>query len=181
MLGIDSTEVSWKALHVSARKGPSGHATMSSLNELRGLPPELVASIKLLGGDALSKFIDDLIVCRVGADLTLLDAWASLHPTKSSRYRKLSHFADKEGKTRVVAILDYWSQTALQPLHRVLNGMLAKLAPQDCTFNQGSFRLALPSEGPYWSIDLTNATDRMPIAVQQRVISRIIGEARASA
>jgi hypothetical protein len=31
--------------------------------------------------------------------------------------RKLTGIEDKEGKTRVIAIGDYWSQTALKPLH----------------------------------------------------------------
>jgi hypothetical protein len=31
--------------------------------------------------------------------------------------RKLTAIEDREGKTRVIAIGDYWSQTALKPLH----------------------------------------------------------------
>jgi len=51
-----------------------GHATMASLNELRGLPAELVENIKLLGGETLSKFMDDMVKARVGRNLLLTDA-----------------------------------------------------------------------------------------------------------
>lgn len=36
---------------------------------------------------------------------------------KRGPIRKVTGIKDREGKTRVIAILDYWSQTALLPLH----------------------------------------------------------------
>jgi hypothetical protein len=51
--------------------------------------------------------------------------------------RKLSCFGDSEGKSRTIAILDYWSQTALAPLHAKLMKLLSVI-DEDCTFNQGS-------------------------------------------
>jgi len=41
----------------------------------------------------------------------------------------------------------------------------------DCTFSQDSFRSNLPSEGPYFSIDLKDATDRFPISLQKRILT----------
>lgn len=73
-IGIRPIDVEWKDLHVSAKKGPMGHATMSSLNEIRGLPIELIDNIKLLGGETLTTFIDELLRARVGPRLLLLDA-----------------------------------------------------------------------------------------------------------
>jgi hypothetical protein len=52
--------------------------------------------------------------------------------------RKVTGIQDREGKTRMVAILDYWSQTALRPLHDRLFGILRTI-PQDMTFSQGAF------------------------------------------
>lgn len=103
-------------------------------------------------------------------------AWRSKEPRK---FRKLSYFADKEGKTRVIAILDYWSQTALKSLHENLNDLLKRIEC-DCTFNQNHFHNCLRS-GPYHSLDLHAATDRMPIALQKRVLRLLIGEDRADA
>jgi hypothetical protein len=85
------------------------------------------------------------------------------------KYRKLTAIPDAEGKTRIIGILDYWSQTALRPLHLYMNDVLAKLK-EDCTFDQASFYSKLPSEGPFYSFDLSNATDRIPIELQLDII-----------
>lgn len=52
--------------------------------------------------------------------------------------RKLSYFSDKEGKTRIIGILDYFSQTVLKKLHQYLFRILSRI-PQDCTFEQSAF------------------------------------------
>jgi len=85
-----------------------------------------------------------------------------LIPPKTSSFRGLSYFSDKEGKTPVIAILDYWLQSALRPLHKVINSILSKIGP-DCTFDQGTFTRVLPLS-PFHSFDLCNLTDRMPLA-----------------
>lgn len=51
----------------------------------------------------------------------------------------------------------------------------------DCTFNQESFYSKLPSSGPYYCFDLHAATDRMPLLLQVKVLSAIIGEEKAEA
>jgi hypothetical protein len=49
------------------------------------------------------------------------------------------------------------------------------------TFNQGAFTKSIQSELPnnnsYHSIDLSSATDRMPIRLQQRIVSFIFDSA----
>jgi len=95
--------------------------------------------------------------------------------------RRISALSDLEGKTRIIGVLDYWTQTVLRPIHNMLNNILRRL-PQDCTFDQKSFihKLSKPeAEKFYFSFDLTNATDRMPIKLQQTIIAKIIGEAKA--
>lgn len=83
--------------------------------------------------------------------------------------RRVTGIQDKEGKTRMVAILDYWSQTALRPLHDRLFGILRNI-PQDMTFCQGEFyeRVQGWAEGGkgevLYSVDLSKATDRFPIS-----------------
>jgi hypothetical protein len=177
-LGIRPTKVEFSRFHMSTKSGPLGQAILTSVSELTLLPLELIDNIRLLAGGSLGEKIDALKASRFG-DLSLASVWATLFPPKTSSFRKLSYFSDKEGKTRVIAILDYWSQTGLRPLHKVLNQMLRKIGP-DCTFNQGSFTRILPLS-PFHSLDLSNATDRMPIALQLRVIERIVGKERAVA
>jgi len=79
--------------------------------------------------------------------------------------RLISIIPDKEGKSRVVAIGDYWSQTSLYEFHKYIFSCLRRIS-QDCTFNQGSFRQFLEKhDGPFHSADLSAATDRFPIIV----------------
>jgi hypothetical protein len=68
----------------------------------------------------------------------------------------------------MVAILDYWSQTALRPLHDRLFGILRTI-PQDMTFSQGAFSERVKEwkdkgGGVLYSVDLSKATDRFPIS-----------------
>jgi hypothetical protein len=179
-LGITSNiKVEWSKFHMSTKSGPLGQAILTSVTELTLLPQILIDNIRLVGGPKLGKVITALTAGRFG-DLSLAAIWGTLYPPKTGSFRKLSYFSDKEGKTRVIAILDYWSQTALRPLHDTLNGILRRIKT-DCTFNQNHFTSVLSHLRPFYSLDLSNATDRMPIALQRRVISRLIGEERAMA
>lgn len=83
-------------------------------------------------------------------------------PIDHGHYRKLARVDDKEMKTRVIAILDYFSQSALKPLHEYLFNVLRKI-PQDRTFLQGDFEYLINNSKEFYSVDLTAATDRFPI------------------
>jgi len=179
-LGIRSRyTVKWSNYHWSTKKGPIGQALASSIYDFFALPPELYGYIALMGDSPLKSHMD---ACRdyLNNGYNLLDIWKVLYPHSRNQQliRRLSYFGDKEGKTRVIAILDYWSQTALYPLHRALMGSLKKIRT-DCTFNQDHFHKCLPQQGPYFSFDLSNATDRMPISLQERIVARFIGKERA--
>jgi hypothetical protein len=171
----------WSKPHISTKKGPQGQALLTSLSELTLLTPKQEEYIKLLGGQSLSKMISEN---KEGLDIlemikslkteglfSIARWWRTIFPTKSSNLRKLSYFPDKEGKTRIIAILDYWSQSALRPLHLKIFSLLRGLK-FDYTFDQGKFVQNLPKApiGNYYSIDLSAATDRMPIALQKRVV-----------
>lgn len=92
--------------------------------------------------------------------------------------RKITALQDYEGKTRVIAIGDYWTQTALRPLHNHLMRCLSKIK-EDCSFDHQSFISKLNMSGnTMYSFDLTNATDRFPLEFQGEVIKWIIGEER---
>lgn len=60
--------------------------------------------------------------------------------------------------------------------------LILKGIKTDCTHNQSHFQSFIPSSGVnYHSFDLSNATDRMPLALQRRVIERVIGRERSDA
>jgi hypothetical protein len=92
----------------------------------------LVNSIRIVGGERLGGFMD--LALRKRSFLKKI----FLLPEVSSPFRRIVYFADKEGKTRVVALGDYFSQAALKRLHSYLFRVLKKI-PQDMTFNQGAF------------------------------------------
>lgn len=85
------------------------------------------------------------------------------------RLRKLVAFPDKEGKTRIIGILDYFSQTALRPLHNWIFTVLKRI-PQDRTFTQSEFMRTLSGGEIFYSIDLSAATDRFPIQLIENVL-----------
>lgn len=167
------------SFHITVKRGPAGPALMGALSELTFIPQELLNKIVLIGGKKLGSHIEssldklDILHWRRPADI-----WREFFPKsiKKEIFRKISYFADKEGKTRVVGLLDYWSQTSLYSLHTKLNKFLSKI-PMDCTFNQGKFYSLLPQgeDVTYHSVDLTAATDRMPLALQKRVIGILFG------
>lgn len=189
-LKIPSGQVgSFSFPHMSTKKGPQGQAILMSLSELTLLPHDLIYYIGLIGGHKLSNMIKenleglDIVQAvnpdnKLGLYSSVAEWWRYLFPPKSSSIRRISFFPDKEGKTRVIAILDYWSQSALRPLHLFCNRLLRRLET-DCTFDQDHFTTYLPTwqlgNNSYHSIDLSAATDRMPLLLQKRVVQHLYG------
>lgn len=130
---------------------------------------KLLNSIKSLGGDEFSSKFDSL---REALELGVLEGVLPVSPKKEC-LRRITIFPDKEDKVRVVAILDYFSQTVLRPLHSYLYRRLKRI-PQDRTFDQGAFKDNFKPEGKVYSADLTAATDRFPIEVQSMVLEGLL-------
>lgn len=106
---------------------------------------------------------DDLSVIGGSKFSGMFSHLDTLFPSRGVGYpRRLTAFSDLEGKTRIIAILDYFSQTTLRPLHNWLFRLLSRI-PQDCTFDQGKFIPLSKGWSEFYSCDLTNATDRFPI------------------
>lgn len=95
----------------------------------------------------------------------------------------LGRFAFKEeaaGKVRVFALVDVITQWLLAPLHKYLFSILRNV-PMDGTFNQLKpvYRLLNYSRRynkPLYSLDLTAATDRLPVSIQARLLDLLIQE-----
>lgn len=95
---------------------------------------------------------------------------------------KLSFKIEAAGKIRVFAMVDAWTQWLLSPIHDFIFSLLRKLN-QDGTFNQMSPIEQLqskfganPSKKVFASIDLSAATDRLPISLQQTIIKYLLKE-----
>jgi len=160
----------WSEYHLSTKSSPlRGPATVKALEELVILRdnPTLLESIKTFGGNTISHYISVLINLNLPK------------PPVGSSLRRLLPISDKEGKTRLVAILDYWSQTVLKCFHDAVLPLLSNFQ-SDMTFNQESFSQGKMS-GPYYCFDLKDATDRFPISLQKQVVEFMTTSAHAEA
>jgi hypothetical protein len=159
--------VRWSKFHFTTKSGPNGQGLWTSLSDLRALHEneELLESIKFVGGEKFCGIISNL--------LRIVWFLPSFGKKKPYKLRKLVAFPDKEGKTRIVAILDYWSQTVLRPVHYLLFQVLKRI-PQDKTFAQGAFKDNLKDSDIYYSVDLTAATDRFPMSLIEEVLKGLL-------
>lgn len=187
--------------HETLKRGPQGHA-------LGGCYGDLISLIKGFEGRAVLKSLCTLggsVFCKVVSHwlrnpalllsssvkhyllhLPIDTVFCGSYDTQtmgSKVLRKLSCIADKNGKTRIIALFDYWSQTALKPLHDYIMHLLT-FFPDDCTYQQGDKLSDYPQikkGGKYWCFDLKSATDRFPLEYQVMVLKKLLGPERALA
>lgn len=173
-LGWKLARPEWVECHVSTKAGPNAQAMVGSVEDAHLLTDQQMSDIAVLGGKLVLGAIAN---ARLFSPLAWL---AKFKLTPKGRSARLSLVRDKEAKVRIVAILDYWSQSVLKPLHDSAMSFLKGLR-SDCTFNQGSFRAKLAHKGPYHSLDLTAATDRFPVWLQVAVLSVLVAADYADA
>jgi len=82
---------------------------------------------------------------------------------------KLAVIRDPECKMRIIAMVDYFSQLLLRPIH---NELLLNLKKLDCdrTFTQNPYHPWKDDGNYFYSLDLSSATDRFPIFLQYNLI-----------
>lgn len=100
------------------------------------------------------------------------------------RLGRLAEKLEPAGKIRVFAITDSITQAVLKPLHDLLFSLLSTLKT-DGLYDQGrplQRLLELKREGVvnpselFYSYDLSAATDRLPIKVQQQVLNHLFAD-----
>ena len=93
---------------------------------------------------------------------------------------KLSYKLEAAGKIRVFALVDYWTQAVLEPLHSYIFRIL-KLIPSDATFDQTGrltkFVQACNKKGQksFYCYDLKSATDLIPLPLYVELLIPLIG------
>lgn len=84
---------------------------------------------------------------------------------------------EEPGKVRVFAMVDWWTQMLLRPIHLMLFGVLKNI-PQDATFDQDrgvQEGISILKRTKFAaSYDLSAATDRLPIVIQKLLIEFMI-------
>lgn len=97
------------------------------------------------------------------------------------KHSRLFHFTANGGKARIIANVDWLTQTALSGIHFMLYSMLASIN-SDFTFDHKAgishvlkARDFIPKDEEYcfYSIDLSAATDRMPRLLQAELIEAV--------
>jgi hypothetical protein len=108
-----------------------------------------------------------------------IEPWGSDLPrgTLERGLGKLGFLEEPAGKIRVVAMVDILTQSILKPLHDWIFGVLRQI-PEDGTFDQKAPLELLISKGiqDVYSYDLSAATDRLPLALQESLIGWLLGE-----
>jgi hypothetical protein len=158
---------------MTVKSGPKGHALWTSYLDLLTIPDSLKESLGVVGGPKLIKAMSNYLDF-----IPYIQKYLDNFPVKTgTALRRLAVIQDKEGKNREIAILDYYTQLALEPLHNVLFKVIKRI-PQDCTFDHGKLlETFVPVDGSsYHSIDLSSATDRFPIQLQGLLLEVLYGK-----
>jgi hypothetical protein len=150
-------------LVMSNRAGPNGPATISSMKDLAALrydTPELYQAI-----------YDMMKITVRGLDMNRY----KVERQEGCKHSKLVLLSDKACKTRVIAIADWWSNTALESVHTAFMKALERL-PTDVTYRQSEIPHLVKRLGSdLFSSDMTAFTDRFPIELEEAVVEAAYG------
>jgi hypothetical protein len=152
-------------IYLSNKAGPHGKATLTALDTI------------MLYSYPLMQAIFN-ITCDKGSDYfskSYSYAWNRDLGKGKSKLGKLSFIYDPECKLRIVAIVDYYTQLFLKPIHEKIFKKLGNL-PQDRTFTQSPFNQWKDDGNRFWSLDLSSATDRYPIQLQRRLLEQMFSD-----
>jgi hypothetical protein len=145
--------------------------------------PELLEKLGILGGKIPNgtKIVDDLMNLDVQG-LTTLQGQSCL--PKTVRLGKLATKLEAAGKVRLFGITDGWTQAMLKPVHLAIMSILRRI-PEDGTFDQiaplNRLRDLTRGTRPWFSFDLSSATDRLPVEFQTQILSKLFDEEFATA
>lgn len=165
-------------LHESMSAGPNGHAVWSAhldayeVWEDKPLLKYLTIFCKAVGIKTIDSRITNVLTTFKWFDLQTSEE----KPFSHGCHSKLHALYEKSTKARIIAIGDFFTQSALTPMHDVLAGILRTL-PSDFTFNQdGGFQKVMDmstTNNNLNSLDLSSATDRLPVKAQAAMLSAL--------
>nr|QQM16244.1 putative replicase [Kensystermes virus] len=113
----------------------------------------------------------------LGLILDKLDPKTQHHLSYQKRLlNRLAIFPDGIGKLRYVALSDFPTQSVLKSLHNLIFRLLQN-TNSDATFNQGKIYdwYNEHKDKPLYSLDLSAATDRLPLPLQSILLGKIFG------
>jgi hypothetical protein len=157
----EDNKISIRDFFLNLKSGPSsGPAILHAHQSTRYFTGRnLWGLTTLLGSDGMRWFVNLFLKTKI-------------IEKQPSRNRKLHIIHDPELKERVIAIFDYISQLAFEPLSKYLFKVLETI-PQDRTFTQDPIILNKKESERFHSLDLSAATDRFPIDLQVDLLNAI--------
>jgi len=153
-------------LHISLKSGPSGPSITTALYSFSLYSEEYMRILKFMVGERLYAFFFQV--------KRYADFYNFKLPTKdmsqTAHIGRLSIVKDPDCKMRIIAILDYVSQFLLKPIHL---SIFRKLRNFECdrTFTQEPHASWLDNSEHFWSLDLSAATDRLPMDLQHKLLN----------
>lgn len=111
----------------------------------------------------------------VNESIESMSSYRDFHKDLLGPIGKIGQKVEAAGKVRIFAMVDPVTQWVLRPLHRLLFRILRGVK-MDGTFNQLAPLSRVPWGKPLYSLDLSAATDRLPIKLQEMLLSDLIGE-----
>jgi hypothetical protein len=98
--------------------------------------------------------------------------WVDTKPLCKLTLQRLQTLYEAAGKVRVIAIVDYWTNAVLKPVHDWIFSIL-RVLPSDATFDQEGIVRNFATRGykEVYSYDLKNATDLIPLALYRLLFS----------
>lgn len=157
--------------YFSSRFGPNGKLTQSikdliALERDPKLIESLISILELTESEDFAEYLEEL------------RSVVTLEDTPTLAHSRLSVKQELGGKDRVFAIVDYFTQCTLRPLHQHISKILRSI-PSDTTWDQGAGSETIKSwtvgDQPTYSFDLSNATDRLPAQLQRAVLEALTG------
>jgi len=158
----------------SGCNGPSVLRCTDDFLALKGRFPSVLADIKTIMQLDKNPMLNTLESLELVYD-------ESCKPRSPEKLKvgKITQISEGGGKTRNIALVDFWTQNALFPFHRRLFRILKKI-PQDGTFDQdASFKRFVNlanRKGVAGCFDLSSATERFPLILQSIVVSALMGD-----
>lgn len=153
---------------------------LAALLSLRSLSKEFLDAIMTL------TYLDDSAGARLRALITSTGPSSSINQGEvflGGRWKRLSKFPNRigklglkqeaAGKIRVFAMVDPFTQFVMSPLHHGIFKILKRYSHIDGTFNQLAPLKRAWGYKSLFSMDLSSATDRLPIMIQSPLIQQV--------
>lgn len=97
---------------------------------------------------------------------------------------RLHFIGESAGKVRIIAIMDYWTQFVMKPIHDFLFDLLKRHSICDATFDQLGVLEGFVDRckgSPFYCYDLKSATDLIPLSLSLELLRPIFGETMCDA